>query len=71
MADKGCDIAESVVMMHAQLHILAFTKRKQQLSAAEVESTRKIANVRIHVESVIGCVRQKYSILRVIIPIDL
>ena len=57
-------------MMQAQLHIPAFTKGKQQLSAAEVESTRKIANVRIHVECVNGCVRQKYSILRGIIPID-
>lgn len=28
-----------------------------------MESTRKIANVRIHVERVIGSVRQKYSIL--------
>ena len=70
LADRGFDIAESVAMMQAQLHIPAFTKGKQQLSAMEVESTRKIANVRIHVERVIGCVRQKYSILRGIIPID-
>ena len=70
LADRGFDIAESVAMVQAQLHIPAFTKGKQQLSAAEVESTRKIANVRIHVERVIGCVRQKYSILRGIIPID-
>ncbi|XP_065902961.1 uncharacterized protein [Dysidea avara] len=70
LADRGFDIAESVAMMQAQLHIPAFTKGKQQLSAMEVESTRKIANVRIHVERVIGCVRQKYSILRGIIPSD-
>ncbi|XP_065892171.1 uncharacterized protein [Dysidea avara] len=70
LADRGFDIAESVAMMQAQLYIPAFTKGKQQLSAMEVESTRKIANVRIHVERVIGCVRQKYSILRGIIPID-
>ena len=70
LADRGFDIAESVAMMQAQLHIPALTKGKQQLSAMEVESTRKIANVRIHVERVIGCVRQKYSILRGIIPID-
>ena len=70
MADRGFDIAESVAMMQAQLHIPAFTKGKQQLSAAEVESTRKVANVRIQVERVIGCVRQKYSILHGIIPID-
>ena len=63
LADRGFDIAESVAMMQAQIHIPAFTKGKQQLSAAEVESTRKIAKVRIHVE-------QKYSMLQGIIPID-
>ena len=64
LADRGFDIAESVAMMQAQHHIPAFTKGKQQLPAAEVESTRKVANVRIHVECVIGCVCQKKSILR-------
>ncbi len=36
----------------------------------EVEETRNIANVRIHVERVIGAVRQKYSILRGTLPVD-
>ena len=36
----------------------------------EVEETRAIANVRIHVERVIGMVRQKYSILHGTLPID-
>jgi len=40
------------------------------LSAIEVEETRTIANVRIHVEIVIGNVQQKYSILQSILPID-
>ena len=50
--------------MKATLHIPAFTKGKGQLSALEVHETRKIANVRIYVERVIGSVRQKYSILQ-------
>ena len=50
-------------MMQASLLIPAFTKGKSQLSALEVENTRTIANFCIHVERVIGCVRQKYSIL--------
>ncbi|KAK2148263.1 hypothetical protein LSH36_506g00005 [Paralvinella palmiformis] len=35
-----------------------------------VHFTRKIANCRIHVERVIGCVRQKYTILGGTLPID-
>lgn len=56
LADQGFDIAESVGMMQASLHILTFTKEKDQLSPVEVEETRTIANVRIHVERVIGMV---------------
>lgn len=55
--------------MQAKLHIPAFTKGKTQLSALEIEDTRKIANVRIHVERVIGCVRQKFRILQSTLPI--
>jgi len=57
-------------MMQTQLHIPAFTKGKQQLSALEVENTRTIANVRIHVKRVIGSVRQRYTILQGTLPID-
>ena len=70
LADRGFDIAESVGMMHAKLHITAFTRGKQQLTALEVEDTRTIANVRIHVERVIGSFRQKYTILQSTLPIN-
>ena len=63
LADRGFDIEESVGVMQAKLHIPAFTKGKTQLTAVEVEEIRSIANVQIHVEHVIGCVRQKYLIL--------
>ena len=69
LADRGFDIAESVGIMQAKLHIPAFTKGKSQLSALEIEDTRKIANVWIHIERVIGCVRQKYHILQSTLPI--
>ena len=55
--------------MQAKLHIPAFTKGKTQLSALEVEETRKIANVRIHIEHVIGAVRQRYPIFLRTLPI--
>ena len=69
LADRGFTIADSVGTMQAKLHIPAFTKGKSQLSALEIEDTRKIANVRIHVERVIGCVRQKFCILQSTLPI--
>ena len=57
-------------MMQARLHLPSFTKGKNQLTALEVEETRTVANVRIHVERVIGAIRQRYSILRGTLPID-
>jgi len=64
MADRGFNIEDSVGLHSATLLIPAFTKGKSQLSPLEVEDTRKIANVRIHVERVIGLVRRKYQILQ-------
>ena len=57
-------------MVQAELYLPAFTKGKEQLSALEVEETKEIANVRIHVESVIGAVKQKFAILQSTLPID-
>ena len=56
LVDRGFDIiSDSVGMMQARLHIPAFTRGESQLDALEVENTCTIANVRIHVERVIGC----------------
>ena len=63
MADGGFTVAESVSMRQARLVIPAFTKGKSQLDPVDVEKTRGIANVRIHVERVIGLFRRKYIIL--------
>ena len=70
LADRGFDIDESVAMTGARLHIPAFTRGKKQLPASAVHDTRGIANVRIHIERVIGCVRQKYTILSGTLPIE-
>ncbi|XP_065652675.1 uncharacterized protein LOC136079930 [Hydra vulgaris] len=50
------------------LKLPKFTKGKKQMSSAEVDESRQIAHVRIHVERVIGRLR-KFRILQSIIPI--
>ena len=70
LADRGFDIQESVGLFCSTIKIPAFTKGKKQLSGIEVEQTRRIANVRTHVERVIGNIRKKYSILGATQPID-
>ena len=65
IADRGFTVEES------ELVIPAFTKGKSQLDPIDVEKTRKIAHVRIHVQRVIGLLRRKkYSILDGILPTD-
>ncbi|XP_071109393.1 uncharacterized protein [Haliotis cracherodii] len=70
LADRGFEIQDLVALVGAKVKYPAFMRGKQQLSATEVEYTRKIANVRIHVERVIGTVRQKFMILGATCPID-
>lgn len=70
LADRGFDIGDSVGSYCSTIKTPAFTRGKSHLTGIEVEQTRKIANVRIHVERVIGNIRKKYSILSDTQPID-
>ena len=64
LADRGFTLEDDFAAgCSAELIIPAFTKGKKQLSAKEVETTRKIANVRIHVERVIGNLKKRFAIL--------
>ena len=56
LADRGFDIQDIVGSQCAEVKIPAFTRGKDQLSPLEIKMTQKIANCRIHVERVIGCV---------------
>ena len=71
LADRGFNISDSVSVLGAGVYLPAFTQGKVQLGAYDIESTRKIANSSIHVERVIGQVKQKYTILSSKVPHDL
>ena len=70
IADRGFDIAKDLGLRGAWLAIPAFTKGKPQLSQREVETSRKLSNVRIHVERAIGQMKC-YKILQNVFPISL
>lgn len=71
LADRGFLIQDYLKLFKAELQIPAFTKGKKQLHPLELEATRSIAHVRIHVERIIGSIRQKYRILSDDVPISL
>ena len=60
--------SESMGLKQAKLVIPALSKGKSQLDPVDVEKTRGIASVRVHVERVIGLLRRKYSILEGTLP---
>ena len=70
MADQGFTITQSGGLRNALLVIPAFTKGKSQLDSNDVKHTRGIANVRIHVEHVIGLLRWKFTTLEDTLPTD-
>ncbi|CAK6955299.1 hypothetical protein AMEX_G25762%2C partial [Scomber scombrus] len=63
LVDCGFGIKGSVGLMCAEVRISAFTRRHSQLDAKDVEETRQIAHLRVHVERVIGCVHTSHIIL--------
>ena len=72
MADRGFDIQDLLVSKKVTLNIPPFLSLRKQLTAQEVELTRRIAAVRIHVhvEHAIGRVKE-FHILDGILPISL
>ena len=69
LADSGFDVEDSVAFRGATLNIPAFTRGQSQLAAKDVEATRKLANVGIHVERVIGVIQQIFKILSATTPL--
>ena len=69
LADRGFLVEEELATVGAVLRIPAFTRGKKQLTARDVDISRQIAHVRIHVERVIGRFK-KFKITSSVIPIS-
>lgn len=64
LADRGFLIHEEVALgANAEVKTPAFKGKNSQLTPYEVETSRDISKVRIHVERVIGTLKQRFSIL--------
>ena len=70
IADRGFNVQDSASLFCAEVKLPPFTKGKKQLSQCEVDQARQLSRVRIHVERVIGLIRQKYKILSGTLPIN-
>ena len=68
MADKGFRIQGTLLEHGVRLIIPPFTKKQKQFTKAKNNLNKSVAHSRIHVERVIGRVRD-YEILNAIVPI--
>ena len=64
LADRGFTIEEDVALCGAKLEIPAFTRGKRQLTQKEVEKSKQLSAVRIHLERIIGILKNRYSIMK-------
>ncbi len=71
IADRGFRCDEYAHMALAEIKIPPFTKGKKQLEKVEVDWSRELSMVRIHVERLIGVLKQKYTILQHTLPISM
>ena len=70
MADRGFTIRDLLNERKVSLNIPAFTKRRNQLTNEEITRTRRVANVRIHVERAIQRLKV-FKILSQTVPISM
>lgn len=70
MADRGLTIKDMLKELNIELNIPPFLDGRQQLPPQEIETGRKIASLRIHVERAIGRMKT-FSILKGTIPLSM
>ena len=71
MADRGFNCDEHARMAMAEIKTPPFTKGKKQLEKVDVDWSRELSVAQIHVERVIGVLKQNYKILLSNLPIAL
>lgn len=71
IADWGFTCDEYARMAMAEVKITPFTRGKKQLEKIDVDWSRELSLLRIHVERVIGALKQKYTILQSVLLISL
>ena len=63
MTDRGFQITEELIMKYCTLSVPPGARIKSQMTNLEVRKTKKIANLRIHVERAINRIKS-YRILK-------
>ena len=69
LADRGFKLHDEIASAGAVLKIPCFAKGKSKLSQCEVDSSRQLPNLTIHVERVIGRLK-KFRYLQTTVPIQ-
>ena len=64
LADRGFRLQDDFAQISTELIMPSFTKGHKQLPADSVENSRTMSSVRIHIERVIGLLRNRYTILK-------
>ena len=70
IADRGFTCNDYARMALAEVKTPPFTRGKKQLEKLEIDWSRELSIVRIHVERVIGVLKQKYTILQGVLPLN-
>ena len=70
MADKGFNIKDLLEQIEVTLNTPPLLSEKGQFNEEEVETTRSVASVRIHVERAISRIKM-YKIINNVVPLSI
>ena len=71
MADRGFLIQKEFEAWKIKVIMPHFTRGQKQMTQQQVQESRSLARVRIHVERVIGRMRRQFAILSNVLPLNL